>query len=197
MSRNKNVQLRPLLLLAGIATGFLPFAFAPSSASADPGQTTRTVNLRQCASTRCPSIRTIPAGAYVEVIDREGSWYEVDYRGIPGFVFAAYVAVGGYYEAPPIYRTYPEPFYFDFRIPRHHRRHHDGWNGGGGGWNGNNGGGWNGGNNGGGWSGNNGGGGGWNGNNGGWDGGNDGRTGPSRIRPPGGGGNCQLPFCNQ
>jgi hypothetical protein len=96
----------------------------------------------------------------VEVIDREGSWYEVDYRGLLGFIYAAYVAVGGYYEAPPIYRSYPEPFYFEFRVPRHHRRHHDGWGGndgwggGHGGWNGgNNGGGWNGGNNGGGWSG--------------------------------------------
>ncbi len=115
------MQLRPLLLAAGVAAG----ALASSQALADPGQATRNVNMRECASTRCARILTIPAGAIVEVVGQQGSWYEVQYRRIVGFAFAPYIALGGYYE-PPVYPVYPEPYYYEYDYPYYYDNHrHD------------------------------------------------------------------------
>jgi len=125
------LRLSPALFAA--AAGAL--MLSASAASADPGRATGAVNMRECASTRCARILTIPAGAPVEVVGAEGAWYEVEYLGRSGFVYSRYIALSGY-VAPPVYAPpliYEEPYYYDpyfyeFRLPLHrrdHRRHRD------------------------------------------------------------------------
>ncbi len=127
------MRVRPLLLAAGLVAG----ALVASQAEADPGRATGSVNMRQCASTSCARILTIPAGAVVDVLARQGSWYQVQYRGVVGFASGSYISVGGYYVAPPppppVY--YPQPYYYeydpfpyrhDYRRPRYYNDHHRG-----------------------------------------------------------------------
>ncbi len=108
-----------------LAAGFVAGVFAASEAQAEPGRATGNVNLRQCASTRCARVLTIPAGASVEVLGREGAWFRVEYR-VVGYAYASYIDVGGYYVAPPLPPPiyYPEPYYYEyepFPLPRTYR----------------------------------------------------------------------------
>ena len=102
------MRVRSLLLAASLVAG----ALVASEAQAEPGRATGAVNLRQCASTRCARILTIPAGAVVEVLGREGAWFRVEYRRVVGYAYASYIDVRGYYVAPPLPPPvyYPEPY---------------------------------------------------------------------------------------
>ncbi len=127
------MRVRSLLLAAVVVAG----ALVASEAQAEPGRATGNVNLRQCASTRCARILTIPRGAVVEVLGREGAWFRVEYRRVVGYAYASYIDVRGYVAPalpPPVY--YPEPYliteYEPFPLPRtyrpHRMRQHDGRN---------------------------------------------------------------------
>ena len=116
------MRVRFLLFAASLVAG----AFVASEAQAEPGRATGNVNLRQCASTRCARILTIPAGAVVEVLGREGAWFRVEYRRVVGYAYASYIDVRGYYVAPPLPPPvyYPEPYYYEyepFPLPRIYR----------------------------------------------------------------------------
>ena len=101
------MRVRSLLLAAVVVAG----ALVASEAQAEPGRATGNVNLRQCASTRCARIVTIPRGAVVEVLGREGAWFRVEYRRVVGYAYASYIDARGYVAPPlppPVY--YPEPY---------------------------------------------------------------------------------------
>lgn len=91
-----------------IVAGILAVACAiPSVASAAPGYTTGSVNLRDGPGTKYRKITVVPAGARIEVY-RCTSWCRINYRGYRGWVYAKYVAIGGIYRRPaPIFRPPP------------------------------------------------------------------------------------------
>ncbi len=112
-------------IVAGLVV-FTGSIFA-SSAKAEEGWATRAVNMRTCASVRCPKILTIPAGARVWVYycDR---WCRVRFAGRRGYAYGRYIEIAGYYRPPtiiippPIFRHppifHPPPRY---RPPRRYR----------------------------------------------------------------------------
>ncbi len=75
-------------------------AFAvPGIAQAYYGQATGSVNMRTCASVSCPAITVVPRGSQVWINGSTGSWYQVSYAGVTGYVAAGYVATQ-YAQAP-------------------------------------------------------------------------------------------------
>lgn len=109
------VSLRFLAVTAVLVAGLA----VPSVASA--AYTTGSVNLRSGPGTGYRVITTVPRGGYVDVRKCVPRWCGVVYRGIYGWVSAAYVGRGGprygaprpYY--PPrgyYYRPYAQPYYY-------------------------------------------------------------------------------------
>jgi uncharacterized protein YraI len=82
----------------------------PTIAEASWGHATGSVNMRTCASTTCPKIGVVPAGAQVWIGGQQGSWLMVNFGGRDGFVHGNYIAGGGYAVAPPP-PMYAPPFY--------------------------------------------------------------------------------------
>ena len=76
---------------------------ALSPALAAPGVTTTSVNFRSGPGTNFPSIRTLPAGAGVEIGECEdsGSWCAVTVKGQRGFVSGRYLEESGKAEGWP------------------------------------------------------------------------------------------------
>ncbi|MEZ5811282.1 MAG: hypothetical protein R3D45_07670 [Rhizobiaceae bacterium] len=98
------------MLIRGIFAGLgalAGLAFTTPGEAAD-GWTTRAVNMRTCAGTRCPRILTIPEGARVWVYYCD-LWCHVFYAGHRGFAFGRYIALE-YYREPPVVIV-PPPVY--------------------------------------------------------------------------------------
>ena len=106
------MKLRSLAL--GAVTAASMFAI-PAIANAQPGTATGSVNFRTCASTSCPSMGVVPAGAPVWINGSQGGWFNVTFQGRQGFVHGSYVATGyaqapagPQYGAPPQYGVPPQ-----------------------------------------------------------------------------------------
>src|SRR4051812_27938404 len=89
----------------------------PAAASAYPARVNATVNLRTCASTACPVITVLPAGARVDVRGTSGSWDYVTYGRVAGYASAYYIggAPAPIVVRPAIvqpYRVYPYPYFY-------------------------------------------------------------------------------------
>lgn len=100
------LRISPLIFGTAIMAGMM---FTPA-AKAATGWAVVAVNMRTCASVRCPRILTIPEGARLWVHDCD-IWCDVDYRDRRGFVYGRYIAFDGYrgpiYSWPPVYTRPP------------------------------------------------------------------------------------------
>lgn len=121
------MQLKSIMLAAGV--------LALSAGAAAAATVTNDLNLRSGPGTGYRVITAMPAGANVDVLNCNGSWCRVEWRGTVGYASASYLAGGGSgYAAVPPPRVYYAPPTTVFRLgfgtgPRwHHRswrgRHH-------------------------------------------------------------------------
>ena len=113
----KSRMLATVILAVGL------FAL-PQTAQAAWGYVAGDLNLRTCGSVRCAKILVMPRGARVWISGSVGGWYQLSYRGVPGYASARYVAAG----APFIRRPPPPPFGY-YRTPWWDHRYgawHDG-----------------------------------------------------------------------
>jgi uncharacterized protein YraI len=118
------MRLRTLALGAVTAASMIAI---PAIAHAAWGTATGSVNFRTCASTSCPAMGVVPAGAQVWINGAQGSWYNVTFQGRQGFVHGNYVATG--YAQVPRQPRYvknwrpPPPRYGYWRNPWWDNRH--------------------------------------------------------------------------
>src|SRR5688572_18806106 len=94
-------ESRMLRSLALVGATVIGLAFA---AQAEASYTTGAVNLRAGPGTGYGVITTAPPGAWVSVRNCAGSWCNVNYRGINGWMSAGYIGGGGpQYHSPRPY----------------------------------------------------------------------------------------------
>lgn len=101
-----------------------------SAGIASAATVTNDLNLRSGPGTRYGVIDTMPAGAYVRVINCGGSWCRVNWHGRVGYASASYLGGGGAYASAPVYVAPPPVVRFGFGFgSRHDRgwRHHRDW----------------------------------------------------------------------
>jgi uncharacterized protein YraI len=90
-----------------------------SAGQALAARVTADLNMRSGPSTRYARIAVIPAGREVDVVQCQGGWCSVQFRGIVGWVSGRYLAQGGgYYRPGPYYNPAPPPpVYYYPRAP--------------------------------------------------------------------------------
>jgi hypothetical protein len=104
------MPLRPLFLGVATAVGLLSASAAQAQSQ---GVITGTANIRSCAAITCAAYTAIPAGTYVPVYGKQGSWYNVVFGVYNGFVHQSLLSLLGpsYYPTPiappPGYPPYP------------------------------------------------------------------------------------------
>ncbi|GGE40800.1 hypothetical protein GCM10007276_17710 [Agaricicola taiwanensis] len=76
-----------------------------TSALAVPANVTADLNLRQGPGTAYAPVATIPRGDMVEVVDCQGAWCEIGWRGYGGFASRSYLAYD--YRGPRRYAPAP------------------------------------------------------------------------------------------
>ncbi|MCL2197433.1 MAG: SH3 domain-containing protein [Defluviitaleaceae bacterium] len=67
--------------------------YHPTQEEEEPAifMTTARLNLRPEPTTNSERITLLPAGRRVEVLDKNGDWFKVDYNGMVGFMYAAHL----------------------------------------------------------------------------------------------------------
>lgn len=77
-----------------VITGALVCSTAMTvNAASNEAVTTANLNMRTGASTSNKVVRVIPKGAKVKVIQENGKWYKVEYKGQQGFSFKKFLKV--------------------------------------------------------------------------------------------------------
>jgi uncharacterized protein YraI len=125
------MQLKSIMLAAGV--------LALSAGAAAAATVTNDLNLRSGPGTGYGVITSMPAGAYVDVLDCSGSWCRVDWQGTVGYASASYLAGGGgggyaVVPPPPVYYGAPAtvfsfgfgsgPRYYGHRGSHHYRNNY-------------------------------------------------------------------------
>jgi uncharacterized protein YraI len=115
--------LRPLLIVGGLLLGLA----LPASADAYYAATEGAVALRAGPGAQFKRLAVIPRGASIWVDFCQPRWCKATWRGITGWVSAAFVT--GRYAEPrepyPNYGLFDDYYFYPHRHHRHHRHHCD------------------------------------------------------------------------
>jgi N-acetylmuramoyl-L-alanine amidase len=100
------------LVISGTST--TPASPAPTPAPTPSGQTgtvkvSSTLNVRSGAGTQYKVVGSLKNGTKVEVLGKSGSWYQIKYGSITGYVSGQYLVVSGTSTIPASPAPTPEP----------------------------------------------------------------------------------------